>query len=178
MKSGIGSRPWVGLDIGQFSIKLLTLQTVATKRAVHAERRRPVGEGERPAGSEELAVAISECFSDARLSPRAIRGISLGIAGVDVIIKQISLPLLGDTEVPFEEAEEWKLAAGSDEPAFRLDWSSREMQAISDCLRRDLVEELLRSFAFYRTIGRLPDPLRLWISGGSARLPGFAIRLS
>src|SRR5689334_8375755 len=81
MKSGIGSRPWVGLDIGQFSIKLLTLQTTA-KRAVHAERRRPAGEGERPAPSEELAVAISDCFSDAGLSPRAIRGISLGIAGV------------------------------------------------------------------------------------------------
>jgi Tfp pilus assembly PilM family ATPase len=41
-----------------------------------------------------------------------------------------------------------------------------------------LIDELMRSFAFYRTIGRLPDPLRLWISGGSARLPGLAIRLS
>src|SRR5262249_57474803 len=69
-------------------------------------------------------------------------------------------------------------AAGSEEAGLRVDWSSGEMQAISDCLRRDLVEELLRSFAFYRTIGHLPDPLRLWISGGSARLPGFAIRLS
>jgi type IV pilus assembly protein PilM len=82
------------------------------------------------------------------------------------------------TQVPFEEAEEWKLAAGSDEPGLRVDWRSRELEAATDSLRLELVEELLRSLAFYRTIGRLPDPLRLWISGGSARLPGFAIRLS
>src|SRR5262249_45136203 len=100
MKSGIGSRPWVGLDVGQFSIKLLTLQAPgAGRRVVVAERRRPTGEGDKPAGSEELAVAISDCFSDAGLSPRAIRGLGLGIAGVDVIIKQISLPLLDDNEV-------------------------------------------------------------------------------
>jgi type IV pilus assembly protein PilM len=82
-----------------------------------------------------------------------------------------------DTQVPFAEAEEWKLAAGSDEPGFRVDWSSRELQAIQNCLRRDLVEELRRSFAFYRTLGQLPDPMRLWISGGSARLPGLSSHL-
>jgi Tfp pilus assembly PilM family ATPase len=52
------------------------------------------------------------------------------------------------------------------------------MQAISEALRSELVDELLRTLAFYRTIGQLGDPLRLWISGGSARLPGIAIRIA
>lgn len=52
------------------------------------------------------------------------------------------------------------------------------MRAVLDCLRSELVEELRRSFAFYRTLGRLPDPIKLWISGGSARLPGLSARLS
>jgi type IV pilus assembly protein PilM len=82
------------------------------------------------------------------------------------------------TQVPFDEAEEWKLAAGSDEPGFRVDWNSAEMRAVSDGLREGLVDELLRSLAFYRTIGQLTEPLRLWISGGTARLPGVAIRLA
>ncbi len=77
-----------------------------------------------------------------------------------------------------DEAEEWKLAAGADEPGFRVDWDSLEMRAVLECLRRDLADELRRSFAFYRTLGRLPDPMRLRISGGSARLPGLAARLS
>jgi type IV pilus assembly protein PilM len=80
-------------------------------------------------------------------------------------------------QIPPEEAEEWKLAAGADEPGFRLDWESRELQAVTECLRRDLVDELRRSFAFYRTQGQLPEPLRLWLSGGTARLPGLASRL-
>jgi type IV pilus assembly protein PilM len=304
----VGSRPWVGLDIGSFSLKLLAAPSGAGgARAVFAETLRPPGDGDKGPSPEAMAEAIAECFSQAGLSPRGVRGVTLGVAGVDVIVKQISLPLLDesevasalrfearkhlpfdpatmtidfqvlgrypsekridlllaavandrlqrlvaplhvlgiesqivdaaplaltnalahaqsgeraahilldlghtsshltlynkgepyfsrrldfggrsithaiarDTQVPFEEAEEWKLAAGSDEPGFRVDWGSREMQAVSECLRRDLVEELLRSFAFYRTIGHLPDPLRLWISGGSARLPGLAIRLA
>ena len=80
-------------------------------------------------------------------------------------------------QVPFDEAEEWKLAAGSDEPGMRVDWDSQEMRAVQECLRRDLVDELRRSFAFYRTQARLPEPTRLMISGGSARLPGLATRL-
>ena len=79
--------------------------------------------------------------------------------------------------VPFDEAEEWKLSAGADEPGFRVDWDSAEMHAVVDCLRSELVDELRRSFAFYRTQGRLPESLRLWLSGGSARLPGLATRL-
>jgi len=80
-------------------------------------------------------------------------------------------------QVPFDEAEEWKLAAGSDQPGLRLDWDSPEMRAVQDSLKRDLVDELRRSFAFYRTQARLPEPTRIMISGGSARLPGLATRL-
>jgi Tfp pilus assembly PilM family ATPase len=36
---------------------------------------------------------------------------------------------------------------------------------------------LRRSFAFYRTMGHLPEPMKMWISGGSARLPGLSARL-
>src|SRR5262249_28819082 len=76
--------------------------------------------------------------------------------------RSITAAIAHAINVPFAEAEEWKLAAGSDEPGIRVDWQSRELQAASEVLRIELVEELLRSFAFYRTIGRLPDPLRLW----------------
>jgi Tfp pilus assembly PilM family ATPase len=51
------------------------------------------------------------------------------------------------------------------------------MQAVLDALRNDLADELRRSFAFYRTQGTLPEPLRMWVSGGAARLPGLAVRL-
>jgi type IV pilus assembly protein PilM len=261
---------------------------------------------EHPPSAETVAKVISECLASAGLSPNSFRGISMGISGPDVIVKQISLPLLDDSEVgpalrfearkhlpfdpqgmildfqilgrfpterkleillaavshqhaeshiaplrllgvdpdildptplaltnavvqraeldpeahvlldignasshltlyqraepffsrrlefggrnltraiaegtrvPFEEAEEWKLAAGADEPGLRVDWDSEEMQAVSDCLRHQLVDELRRSFAFYRTQGHLPDPLKLWLSGGSARLPGLPARL-
>jgi Tfp pilus assembly PilM family ATPase len=79
--------------------------------------------------------------------------------------------------VPLEEAEEWKLAAGSDEPGIRIDWDSRELRSVVECLRVELVDELRRSFAFYRTQGQLPDAIKVRISGGSARLPGLASRI-
>ncbi len=272
-----------------------------------AEAHLPSTEADKPHATEVMAQAVSDCFAQIGIGHRALRGITLGVSGADVIVKQISLPLLDESEVgpalrfearkhlpfdpqtmtidfqvlgrfpsekrlevllaavsndrlqrvtaplqilgievnivdaaplalanalaqqidgkreacilldighrsshltlfqkgepyfsrrlefggrsitqaiaratrvPFEEAEEWKLAAGSDEPGIRVDWQSPELDAAAECLRVELVEELLRSFAFYRTLGHLPDPLRLWISGGSARLPGLAIRLS
>jgi len=82
------------------------------------------------------------------------------------------------TRVPFEEAEEFKLAAGSAESGLAVNWSTPEMETIADSLRDHLADELLRSLAFYRTLGRLPENLRLWISGGSARLPGLAGKLT
>jgi type IV pilus assembly protein PilM len=92
--------------------------------------------------------------------------------------RTITRAIATGTRVPFEEAEEWKLAAGSDESGLRVEWDSRELQAVLEALRGDLVEELRRSFAFYRTLGHLPEPMKIWISGGSARLPGLAARLA
>lgn len=307
MRAGIRSRPWVGLDIGSFSVKLCAPQPTTAARFLTGEVPLPSTDGDRLHASSVLTQAVAESFAQAGLSPRTVRGVTLGASGADVIVKQISLPLLDESEVgpalrfearkhlpfdpqtmsidfqilgrypgekrldvllaavsnerlqrliaplqplgiepdvvdatplaltnalashipdkrepcilldighrsshltlfqkgepyfsrrldfggrsitqaiarstrvPFEEAEEWKLAAGSDEPGIRVDWSSPELQAAQECLRLELVDELLRSLAFYRTLGRLPDPLRLSISGGSARLPGLAIRLS
>ena len=303
MRAGLRSRPWVGLDVGSYSVKLLA---ILGSRWWVAERPLPANGNGEPRNPEVVARTIGECLASANLSPRSFRGVSMGISGPDVIVKQISLPLLDDSEVapalrfearkhmpfdpqtmvldyqiigrwaserrldvllagvsndhverhlaplrilgmevdildatplaltnaaahgpampgdphvlldightashltlyqkgqpffsrrldfgghsitraiaagtriPFEEAEEWKLAAGADEPGLRADWDSRELAAVLDCLRTELVEELRRSFVFYRTVGRLPDPLRLSVSGGSARLPGLFARL-
>jgi type IV pilus assembly protein PilM len=91
--------------------------------------------------------------------------------------RSLTRAIAAGARIPFEEAEEWKLAAGADQPGLRVDWDSRELEAVSDCLRSELVDELRRSFVFYRTQGKLPDPLRLSVSGGSARLPGLYARL-
>jgi type IV pilus assembly protein PilM len=308
LRAGIRGRPWVGLDIGSYSVKFLAQQlAVGGMKMWYAEQPLPATTDDRAHTPEVVARTVSEALGQVGLTPRGLRGVTVGVAGPDVILKQISLPLLEDSEVgpalrfearkhlpfdlqgmvldyqvvarypvekrievllasvsqqrldrlcaPFkllgidvdivdavplaltnglaavsekdrepvalldigsavshltlwqkgepyfarridfggrsltraiatgtgtslEEAEEWKLAAGSDTPAFRLDWESREMHAVLEALRRELADELRRSFAFYRTIGRLPDPLRLRISGGSARLPGLAVRLS
>lgn len=81
------------------------------------------------------------------------------------------------TRVPFEEAEEWKLEAGADESALRVSADSPEMQAVRAAVAR-IADELRRSFAFYRTFAPLPEMFSLWISGGTARLPGIAGQLS
>jgi type IV pilus assembly protein PilM len=309
VRSGFRTRPWAGLDVGSFSVKLLATQGSGTGgRYWLGEHRLPERNGDGEAHSPDVvAKAIGECFSRAGLSIRSCRGISVGVGGPDVIVKQITLPLLDEAEVApalrfearkhlpfdpqtmiidfqvlgrytserklevllaavsqghaeqhlapfkllgvepdivdpaplalvnaitadselqagarilldfgdtsshlmlyqrgqpfftrrldfggrhltqaiaeglsvsFEEAEEWKLTVGADEPGLRMDWSALEMQAMLEGLRGDLVDELRRSFAFYRTLGQLPDDIRLWISGGSARLPGLAAQLS
>lgn len=309
MRAGLRSRPWVGLDVGSFSVKVLALLGgVGGTKHWEGEVLLPPASpnSDAPPSAETVGRAIARCMSEAGLSLRGVRGVSMGISGPDVIVKQIHLPLLDDTEVapalrfearkhlpfdpqsmildyqivarsaterkmdillaavaadhverhlapmrllaiepdildaaplalvnaitygaetaqgahvlldighsashlaiyqrgqpfftrrldfggrhitraisegtqiPFEEAEEWKLAAGSDQPGFRVDWDSRELAAVVEGLRRDLVEELRRSLAFYRTQGQLPDPVRLQISGGSARLPGLTTQL-
>lgn len=307
MKTGLRTRPWVGLDLGTYSVKLYASLPGGHPSYRVAESPLPYAAEEREHSTDTLARAIADCLSQAGLTARGIRGLSVGVSGVDVIVKQISLPLLDEpevgpalrfearkhlpfdpqtmtidfqvlgrypsekrldvllaavsnerlqralaplealgiepdvvdatplaltnalsqrsqdkreacilldlghrashltlyqrgepyfsrrldfggrsltqaiaraTRVPFEEAEEWKLAAGSDEPGIRVDWNSAELQAVLNCLRTELVEDVLRSFAFYRTMGRIPDPLRLAISGGSSRLPGLAIRIA
>jgi type IV pilus assembly protein PilM len=91
--------------------------------------------------------------------------------------RHLSQAIATRLQVPLEEAEEWKLAAGSDEPGFRVDWTGRELMAVHQALERELVDEVRRSLAFYRTLGHLPEPLRMQLSGATARLPGIGERL-
>jgi type IV pilus assembly protein PilM len=308
MRASLVSRPWVGLDLGGFSVKLFALQPgVGAVRVLATEAAYPVtAEADGGPAPEAIAQAISACATRAGISLRSVRGITVGISGADVIVKQIQLPLMDDVEVgqalrfearkhlpfdpqamvidyqvlgryvserrvdvliaavsrehlerhlaplarldlvadivdaaplaltnaavsaaggdrgarllldightastltlfqrgepyfarrldfggrhltqaiattlqiPFEEAEEWKLAAGSDDPGFRVDWEGRELHAVHEALEDDLVDEVRRSLAFYRTLGHLPEPLQLLLSGGTARLPGIAGRL-
>ena len=308
MRASLVSRPWVGLDLGGFSVKLFALQPgVGTARVLAAEVPCAVTATDDGVPTPEaVAQAISTCAVRAGVSLRAMRGITVGISGSDVIVKQIQLPLMDDVEVgqalrfevrkhlpfdpqamvidyqvlgrylserrvdvliaavsrehldrhlaplarldlvanivdaaplaltnavvhaigddhgawllldighatshltffqrdepyftrrlefggrhltqaiatalqiPFEEAEEWKLAAGSGEPDFRVDWAGRELHAAHKALENQLVDEVHRSLAFYGTLGQLPDPLRMQLSGGTARLPGIAGQL-
>ena len=80
--------------------------------------------------------------------------------------------------IALDEGEEWKLAAGEDDPNVLVDWGGLELAAVHSSLADDLCEELRRSFAFYRTLAPMPDPLTLWVSGATARLPGLAGQLS
>jgi type IV pilus assembly protein PilM len=89
----------------------------------------------------------------------------------------VTRALASTLRVPFEEAEEWKLEAGADEPSIRVDPESAEMRGIREALR-ELADELRRTFTYYRTLGPLPDPFTLWLSGNTARLPGIAGEMS
>src|SRR5580765_2677961 len=100
MRAGIRSRPWAGLDVGSYSVKLLAAQGgVAGSRYWLSEV--PLGDEARDGrdGAEATARAISQAFEDADLTPRGFHGVSLGIAGTDVIVKQISMPMMDDHEV-------------------------------------------------------------------------------
>ncbi len=308
MKASLVARPWAGLDIGAYSIKLLALQPgVGGSRFWASEVPLPRQSSELDVlAADPLTRAIDRAFEAAGLSARGVRGISVGVSGPDVMVKQIALPLMDESEVagalrfearkhlpfdpatlvldyqilgrypgekkvevllasvssqrlertlapfhtlgiepsivdaaplaltnalsrgvahegearllldigltgswltlyqrgapyfarrldwggasvtsaiaralmvPDEEAEEWKLEAGSDSPSLRIRPDAPEMLAVRSSVGL-LAEEIRRSFAFYRTIGKLPDPLTLWVSGGTARLPGLAGQLS
>lgn len=307
MMGRFGARPWVGLDIGEYSLKLVGVAATGNRRPWLAEV--PYDEAANGKGrpGETVARAIEAAFNTAGLSLRGTAGISVGISGPDVILKQVSLPLLDEAEVgpalrfearkhlpfdpqsmvldhqvlgrfpsekrteillaavsrdhldthlapfklldiepaivdatplalanamitsgeqgpgahilldigwtashlvvvqpgqpffsrripfggvhltqaisesgnvPAEEAEEWKLAAGSDNPSFHVDWNARELSGVPEFLRKQLVDEVLRSLAFYRTQASLTDVPRIWLSGSSARLPGLTARLT
>lgn len=309
MRSGLRSRPWAGVDLGSYSIKLFaTMGGPGAGRHWTAECPVgvPVAELESPAGREAVAKALAQCLSAAGLAPRGLHGMTVGIAGPDVFLKQITLPLMDEDEVgmalrfesrkhlpfdpqgmvidfqvlgrtvtekkmdvllaavpqerlerrvaplrllgleadivdatplalinalfqqtkaknepllmldighasshlivhqrsepffarriefggrsiteaiargmkiPYEEAEEWKVSAGAEHPKFAMDWSLPEARYILDALKFDLIEELRRSIAFYRTLGTLPETFSLAVSGGTARLPGLTERL-
>ena len=101
MRAGIGSQPWVGLDIGTFSVKIVAIQTgVAGTRYWSAESGiTPEEDPERKVAPEAIARAIVACLNDVELNPKGVGGVSTGIAGSDVIVKQISLPMLDDVEI-------------------------------------------------------------------------------
>ena len=100
MRLGMGSGPWAGLDIGTYSVKLVTLHPGGS-RYRHAEAIVP-----RTSGTDEaptpaiLAGLIDDCFSRTNQSPRGFRGISVGVSGPDVIVKQITLPYMDESEIP------------------------------------------------------------------------------
>ena len=79
--------------------------------------------------------------------------------------------------IPLDEAEAWKLAGSGMRPTHLLDWHAPEMRPVLEAVRRDLVDELRRSFAFYQTQARLPDPLVIHMCGGTAQLPLLAERV-
>src|SRR5439155_19996971 len=94
------SRPSAGLDVGAYSVKLLARQSgPGAGRYWAAEAPIPGAEPESAPTPERAAAAIAECLSRAGLSPRALRQVSTGIAGPDVIVKQIALPPLEEREI-------------------------------------------------------------------------------
>ena len=99
MRWGVGSGPWAGLDIGAWSVKLVALQPGAT-RGRCAEALIPRGAtGDEPPSAAVLAGLVDDCMTRIEQSPRSFRGISVGVSGPDVIVKQLSLPLMDDGEV-------------------------------------------------------------------------------
>src|SRR5260221_8893710 len=102
MGAGIRSRPWAGLGVGSFSVKLLATQGgVGGSRTWLAEAPYPAGSSDRehPPAADVVAKTIGECLSLAGLSTRSFRGISIGLRGPDVIGKQNPLPVLDDSAV-------------------------------------------------------------------------------
>ena len=306
MRSGLRIRPWAGIDVGDWSIKLVAAmgsrhRTAETRVTVPAQER------DTPSGHERVAKLIAECMEQTGLGPRGFGGITMGIAGPDVILKQITLPYMDEDEIgpalqfearkhlpfdpqgmvidyqlvgrsiterrldvllaavtqerldrhmaplrllgldadivdavplavtnallqgmavwpgtlmlldlghtashlilyhrtepyfarriefggksitqavargmkiAFEDAEAWILSLDGGRADTRIDWNLPEMKLVLEVLRLDLLEDIKRSVAFYRTIGKLNEPFSLWISGGAARLPGLAERLA
>jgi type IV pilus assembly protein PilM len=101
MNVGLRARPWAGLDVGEYSVKLLAMQPgVGSARHFVSEVPlvRPAGDG--VLAPELVARAIGECFTTCGLNSRSFAGITLGLSSGDVIVKQVALPLMDDDEVP------------------------------------------------------------------------------
>jgi type IV pilus assembly protein PilM len=95
----MGTRPWAGLDIGAYSVKLVALQPGAS-RGRYAEAPIPRAlAGDEPPAPAILAGLIDDCMTRLDLSPRSFGGISIGVTGPDVIVKQISLPVMDESEI-------------------------------------------------------------------------------
>ena len=95
----MGARPWAGLDIGTFSVKLVALHPSGA-RGRYAEAAIPRAlAGEDPPAPAILAGLVDDCMSRIGIAPRAFGGISIGVSGPDVIVKQIPLPMMDETEI-------------------------------------------------------------------------------
>ncbi len=100
IRLGSGPRAWVGLDIGSYSVKLVALLPGGGRaRAAEVVVPRSPGADESPAPSV-LAGLVDDCLARVDQAPRAVRGISIGVSGPDVIVKQIQLPLMDEGEIP------------------------------------------------------------------------------
>lgn len=98
MKLGMRARPWAGLDIGSYSVKLVALSTGGRgfRCAEAIVPRAAAGEEQAP---KVIAGLIEECMTRVDLGPRGFRGISVGVSGPDVIVKQLTLPLMDESEI-------------------------------------------------------------------------------
>ena len=98
MKMGMRARPWAGLDIGSYSVKLVALGP-GGRGFRHAEAIVPrAATGDDPAPGV-IAGLIEECANRADLGMRGFRGISIGLSGPDVIVKQVTLPIMDEPEI-------------------------------------------------------------------------------
>jgi type IV pilus assembly protein PilM len=100
MNVGLRARPWVGLDVGDYSVKLLALQPgVGGSR--HSVAEVPLAHvGDEPVAADALARALHEVMARVNLAPRGLGGVTLGLSGADVIVRQVALPFMDDAEVP------------------------------------------------------------------------------
>src|SRR5262245_61899648 len=99
MKLGVGGRPWAGLDLGTYSVKLVSLPPGGGRpRCAEAILPRPFAGDEAP-GPALLAGLIDDCMSRVDQSPRAFRGVSVGVSGADVVVKQLGLPFMDEHEI-------------------------------------------------------------------------------
>ena len=94
-----GARTWVGVDIGAYSVKLVAMPS-GGGRARFAEAVLPrTAAGEEAPGPSVLAGLVDECLARIEQSPRGVGRVSVGVSGADVIVKQLSLPLMDDSEI-------------------------------------------------------------------------------
>jgi len=99
MKLGMGARPWAGLDIGAYSVKLVALHPGGA-RGRYAEAAIPRAlAAEDPPAPAILAGLVDDCMSRIGVAPRGFGGISISVSGPDVIVKQIPLPMMDETEI-------------------------------------------------------------------------------
>ena len=59
----------------------------------------PEEDPDRKTPPEAVARAIVSCLNEVDLNPRGVGGVSTGISGSDVIVKQITLPIVEETEI-------------------------------------------------------------------------------